>query len=134
MNTKILKLLLVAMIVVFAFVGCEEPETIVPYEPQNHTERDPQGGSATETQNTTVNYSECKSQQRDGDSIVSSVRYENGTLFFTHENIEFNCGIDDISVEPEIEGQTIGLMLVVVSETVGLIQLIINIISYIPGM
>ena len=107
MNTKILKLLLVAMIVVFAFVGCEEPETIVPYEPQNHTERDPQAGSTTETHNTMVNFSECKSQQRDGDSIVSSVRYENGTLFFTHENVEFNCGIDDISVVPEIEGQTI---------------------------
>ena len=107
MNTKILKSLLVATIGVLAFAGCEEPEPLVPNEYQNHVGRDPQGGTSTETHNTTVNYSECKSQQRDGESIVSSVRYENGTLFFTHENVEFNCGIDDISVEPVIDGQTI---------------------------
>ncbi|MBO7134575.1 MAG: hypothetical protein J6W06_10520 [Bacteroidales bacterium] len=65
-----------------------------------------------ETHNTRVNYSECLSNQRDDSSITSSVRYENGTLYFTHENLDVNCGFAGITVEPEINGQTINVTII----------------------
>jgi|GEM_PF-2580589 len=64
-----------------------------------------------EPHNTAVSHSECKSQQRNDASIVSSVWYENDTLFFTHENIYVNCAFDDVTVVPEINGQTITVVI-----------------------
>ena len=115
MKTKLIISLLVTIIGIMAFASCEEPEPIVPHEGQNQTGRDPYGETPA-THNTSVNYSDCKTTQRDGNSIESSVRYENGTLYFTHENIEFNCAVNDVSVVPEINGQAIN---VTINEVLG---------------
>ena len=106
MNTKTLIPLLTVAMSIMSFAGCEEPEPILPHEGQNQTVRDPYGETPA-THNTVVTYSDCKTNQRDENSVVSSVRYENGILYFTHENIEFNCAINDVSVVHEINGQAI---------------------------
>lgn len=108
MNTKTLISLLIVAMSIMSFTGCEEPEPIDPHEGENQTGRVPYGETPA-AHNTSVNYSECKTNQRDDSSIASSVRYENGILYFTHENIEFNCAINGVSVVPEINGQAINV-------------------------
>ena len=115
MRSKSLLSILVVATVLVAFASCEEPEPIVPHEGQNQTGRDPSGETPA-SHNTVVTYSECKTNQRDVNSIESSVRYENGILYFTHENIEFNCAVNDVSVVPEINGQAINVK---ISEVLG---------------
>jgi len=96
---NIKSLLFVAMSLV-AFAGCEK----------EHEPEEP-----AESHHTVVTYSECKAQKGFND-ITTSVRYENGTLYFSHTDIEFNCAINDVSVVPEINGQAIN---VTINEVLG---------------
>ena len=97
MKTKTLSLLVSVLMAMIAFVGCEKE-----HEPEQEPEE------IAESHNTIVTYSECKAHKGFND-IVTSVRYENGTLYFTHTDVEFNCAINDVSVVPEVNGQTINI-------------------------
>ena len=93
MKRLTIKSLLFVAISLIAFVGCKKDQ-----EPEE----------TPVTHNTIVNYSECKAHKSFND-IVTSVRYENGTLYFTHTDVEFNCAIINVSVVPEITEQTINI-------------------------
>ena len=101
MKTKTLTLLIFVAIATIAFIGCKKDQ-----EPEE---------TPIITHNTIVNYSECKAHKSFND-IATSVRYENGTLYFTHTDVEFNCAIEGVSVVPEINEHTIT---VTISEVLG---------------
>ncbi len=107
-KTLIISLLVAAMGVI-AFVGCEKEDTI---EKPTITAVDSLSQTTPVTHNTTLSYSGCHSNQRDGyyDPIVST-NYENGILSLTIENFRVNCAMDSIFSELTVDNQTIDLNL-----------------------
>ena len=101
--------LLVAAMSVMAFVSCEKEDTI---EKPTIRAIDSHSQTTPVTHNTTLSYSGCHSNQKDGyyDPIVST-NYENGILSLTIENFRVNCAMDSIFSELTVDNQTIDLNL-----------------------
>ena len=112
MKKSILLSLLIGMMGVIAFVGCEKPETDErPTAIAHQVTDNPQGETTPVTHNTTLSYSGCHSGQRDGYDPIVSTNYENGILSLTIENFRVNCAMDSIFSELTIDNQTIDLNL-----------------------
>lgn len=113
MKRSIFISLLVAAMGMIAFVSCEKEDTIE--NPTTTSAAQTTGNpsqTAQVTHNTTLSYSGCHSNQRDGyyDPIVST-NYENGILSLTIENFRVNCAMDSIFSELTVDNQTIDLNL-----------------------
>ncbi|MBO7481529.1 MAG: hypothetical protein J6T63_05390 [Bacteroidales bacterium] len=108
-RTLIISLLVAAMGVI-AFVSCEKEDTIenpTTISAAQTTSNPSQ--TAQVTHNTTLSYSGCHSNQRDGYEPIVSTNYENGILLLTVEGFRVNCAMDSVSSELEIDNQTINL-------------------------
>lgn len=111
MKKSILLSLLIGMMGVIAFVGCEKPETDErPTAIAHQVTDNPQGSTTPVTHNTTLSYTGCHSSQSKGyyDPIVTT-EYENGILLLNIDNFRVNCAMDSVFSELEIDNQTINL-------------------------
>ena len=112
MKKSILLSLLIGMMGVIAFVGCEKPETDErPTAIAHQVTDNPQGSTTPVTHNTTLSYTGCHSGQRDGYEPIVSTNYENGILSLTIENFRVCCAMDSIFSELTVDNQTIDLNL-----------------------
>ena len=116
MKRTILLSLLIGMMGVMAFMGCEKPEqgenpttTIVASQTTAIPVTNPLGETTPVTHNTTLSYTGCHSNQRDSYYGEVSTNYENGVLLLNIEGFNVNCGIDSLSVVSEIDPQTINV-------------------------
>lgn len=108
MKKNIFITLLVGMMGLMGFVGCEDPE------PVELPIVQPQASQSQQqvTHNTTLSYTGCHSNQSKGlyDPIVST-EYENGVLQLDIDNLHIDCGKDSVSSEIEFDNQTINVNL-----------------------
>ena len=114
MKTRILISLLVAAMIVMAFVGCEKEKienpttTITASQTTENPSTNPQGETTPVTHNTTLSYTQCKSHgQKDIAEETISTNYENGNLQIMVENMCISCGVYTVIAESEIDEQTI---------------------------
>ena len=114
-RTLIISLLVAAMGVI-AFVSCEKEDTIEkPTTTAASQTTDSPSQSSPATHNTTLSYTGCHSNQRDG--YIVSTSYDNGVLLLSIENFYIDCGMDSLSVFSEVDSQTIDVNIREILET-----------------
>ena len=109
---------------VIAFMGCEKPEqgenpttTTVTSQTTEDPVTNPQGETTPAIHNTTLSYTGCHSNQKDGYEPIVSTNYENGILLLAIENFYIDCAIDSLSVFSEVDNQTIDVNIREILET-----------------
>lgn len=115
MKKNILLSLLIGMMGMMAFVGCEKPEqgenpttTTVTSQTTEDPVTNPQGETTPVTHNTTLSYTQCKTHgQKSLAGETISTNYENGILQITVEDLCISCGVYTVVAESEIDAQTI---------------------------
>ncbi len=124
MKKRLIISLLVAAMGVIAFMGCEKPEqvenpttTTIASQTTETTATNPQGETTPVTHNTTLSYSGCHQNKRNGvyEEILSN--YDNGILELMIDNLCISCGVYNVLAESEIDDQTINVDLRVIYES-----------------
>lgn len=124
MKKNILISLLIGMMGVIAFMGCEKPEqvenpttTIVASQTTETPTTNPQGGTTPVTHNTELSYTDCHQNQRNGVYEEILFNYVNGVLQLFIDNLRLTCGEYNVSAVSEIDAQTINIDLKVIYES-----------------